>query len=300
MSKSRLTFHFQPRLTEQVESEPIPLDGSAPMEVLHSAERATARRVSWTKIFLTVSSAIASGVLIGMLILSLFTESRGGETVVSDHAASPANETISMEPNFVVPQQSLFVLQTGVFSSEQAAQQFQRDLQQQVTYAVDSVYERVADKFHVYAGIATDKGMTESLRQRLQFTSETAIIKPFQLQEFTVERSQSGQLLLAQSIQSARGVLAHLLSQEPPNPTDMTALHRNWSLIAQKAQHAAVQFSTQEEFHQLNRSLNQAYLAWLEWSKNPHDEHYQTVQGALLEYAMAEQKFMNRFSEHIK
>jgi stage II sporulation protein B len=295
-----MTFHFQPQSLEQtelaasvVESQHLPL-------VDDSMVSSKSNRTNGLKWLFTVISAIVSGVLFGMVILSFFSASNHDKQKVVEEETRFVNGSNVTDAPFTLAPLALFVLQTGVFSSEQAAQQFQRSLLQQDAHSIDSVYERRADKYHVYAAIAADKQTIESLRDLLQFTPETAIVKPYSLHKLSIERAQASSLLLAESLQSARQVLNPLLQQAAPNPDELNALHRKWSLTAQKAQHAASQLSLQESYHALNRSLNQAYLGWLEWSKNPRDAHNRMVQAAMLDYAVAEQQFITQFKERIK
>lgn len=167
-------------------------------------------RSPWMKITLAVAGAATTGVLLGLLALSLFSgeglkspdslskllsgESSTKAPVVQDApAAAAVNQTAEkqtdavavngaahisgQETSVAISAKNYYLLQNGSFAGAQGAEQAVGDLKKK---GLAAVFEQ-ADKHYVYVGLATDKESAQALGKQLQTSKVDIYEKAYSL-----------------------------------------------------------------------------------------------------------------------
>lgn len=280
-------------------------------------------RTPWLRIITSVAGAVATGVLIGFFVLSMFngdsgepgsvaTNGRSGANVTGQTAAdggakdgnaAPAATNVSVAVN--IPEQTFTLLQNGVFSSREGAEAAAAELKKKGLAA----YVQPGDKFYVYAGLAPsrddalalsgklkegqDGAETELYLKSLTFPATAKIAwsgdQPEQAATFF---EQSGKL-----VDTIAGFAAARLKEQTPAAMDdatwraIHTAHQAWSgssapFGAGLAQEQKAKLQT------LETAMNTAVASMDEYKKNASPAFLWQAQTSLMQYLFAENELL--------
>lgn len=306
-SAKRLSEHSVERFAER----PAPLLSHDQGPSLHQEPSIVRRHPvgpSWLKVFVSVTGAIATGVLFGYLALSLFTgepvtPAAKDETSVVQPSSGAAVETPSggaVMTEAQVPSGNYYMLQYGVFSNEEGMTAAIAELRQKGLAAASST----TDGYRVFAGMGTSRNSADMLSEQLGgsevYVKEFAVPAvgklPFQ--------GQSGQaeLFFEQTRELIRLfnelTLSQLAQAEPARLPERDALawksaHQQWTATA-----AAIAKDWSPEAQQtaeaLVTRLQTAAVSFEEYDKNPSRAHLWTAQSALMEAVILQKNWLTQ------
>ncbi len=281
---------------------------------------------TWTRVFLSVTAAIATGALFGYMVLTLFTgepmfpgnQTEGIQTTAqageSDAAASSTATTKTNDavvgagtvpsPNATateagkgvaeVPANEVFVLQYGVFRNAESTQLAAAQLKDVgLPAAIDN-----SDGYRVYAGIASTRAEAELLAA--QMPNIEVYVKTFggsALMLGTDERSESLKALLTESAALAR-LIAQLtvsgLQDELPQPLaqeDADALKQaEIAWRAAKPPAAALTGAVNAPALKLEQSLSSALASLASYGNKTSRYHLWNAQTSIMQAELADRE----------
>lgn len=276
-------------------------------------------RIPWLKISASIAGAAITGVLLGVLVLSLFNGFGDGDTVAgteqditgtTDQNAQPVNGTVGGTINASGNQVGLAYagktysfLQHGLFSVQQGADQAKADLVQQGLAAASEQ----ADRFYVFAGMAMDKESAKNLSQKLKEQYQLDIyVKDYDIPAVeAISWSGNGDTLksyLEQSdklLQSINLLSVMNLESDSPAPLDDSTLqsvsqaHSAWSqtanTVAQEAgdAHKAL-------VQRMNSAMTSAKASLDEYKKNPSAAMLWQAQTYTLQFVIAQKELLTQ------
>ncbi|WP_053783098.1 SPOR domain-containing protein [Paenibacillus xylanivorans] len=261
----------------------------------------------------SVSGALVTGALFGMVILSFFNR----EGAVDPGSKIPANQAVSAvtgQDGVAGSEQQLqaattggsyYALQYGVFSSPERAEQAKVELSQ-AGIAAGSDPE---DGNRVYAGIAADREEAKLLSSRLKAEGVELYVKEIvnpevnpavfggkaeDVQQFFASGSTLVEQLSTLSIQQLGLSVPEAVSTET-----MTALqnqHQLW-LTGLNSIASGLTAEVQPYVSAMDKSMNSAVTALAEYNKNPANVHMWSVQSNLMEYVLQQKKWLEAIKQ---
>jgi len=280
-------------------------------------------RTPWLRIITSVAGAVATGVLIGFFVLSMFngdsgepgsvaTNGRSGANVTGQTAAdggakdgnaAPAATNVSVAVN--IPEQTFTLLQNGVFSSKEGAEAAAAELKKKGLAA----YVQEGDKFYVYAGLAPsrddalalsgklkegqDGAETEMYLKSMTFPATAKIAwsgdQPEQAAAFF---EQSGKL-----VQTIAGFAAARLKEQTPAAMDdatwraIHTAHQAWS-GASAPFGAGLAQEQKAKLQTMETAMNTAVASMDEYKKNASPAFLWQAQTSLMQYLFAENELL--------
>lgn len=291
----------------------------APM-IFHTRDRTPS--TPWLKIVVSVSGAIATGVLIGFFVLSMFggedvlqngsdaAKGSGGtvsaatpQTKAPSDAAGAKDNTAPVSSNAAstvsanIPAQSYTLLQNGVFSNQQGADAAVAELQKQGLAA----FVQPSDKFYVYVGMAPSHDDALALSQLLKDQNMEVFLKALPLPaaskiKWSGEQGATAEQFFAQTqklVQTIGGFAAARLKEKTPSAIDDATLqtiqtaHQAWTGVSGPfgAGLAAEQKATLQKW---TTAMNTAVASMSEYKKNPAPAFLWEAQSSLMQVLFAE------------
>lgn len=255
----------------------------------------------------SVTGALVTGALFGMVILSFFNREGTGPDELPQ-TNQPVSSVTGVQGASGTDQQaqsalsggSYYALQYGVFSSPERAEQAKLELSQAgIAAGTDP-----DDGNRVYAGISSDREEAKLLSSRLKAEGVELYVK--EIAYPAVDSAALGmneedvQLFFSSSnalVEQLSTLSIGQLGQANPEPVaseTMTALqnqHEAWitgvgKLSVGLGQEAAPIVSAME------KSMNSAITAVAEYNKNPSDVHMWAVQADLMDYVLQQKKWL--------
>ena len=318
--------HEQPERWSLPEDE----DDYKPSEewLTHASNNRRNDSPTWTRVFLSVTAAIATGALFGYMVLTLFTgepmfpgkqtegiqttaQAGASEAAASSTAATKTNDSVVgagtvPSPNATatateegkgvaeVPANEVFVLQFGVFRNADSTQLAAAQLKDVgLPAAIDN-----SDGYRVYAGIASTRAEAELLAA--QMPNIEVYIKTFGgsvLMLGNDERSESLKAMLTES-----GALARLIAQltvsglqdELPQPLaqeDADALKQaEFAWRAAKPPAAALTGAASAPALKLEQSLSSALASLASYGNKTSRYHLWNAQTAIMQAELADRE----------
>lgn len=289
---------------------------------LASKVRASDKGPSWLKAGSSVALAIATGALFGYFILSLFSgytdapvapsvTGNGADTTLAVTEAgavavqapdtrhtgetTPAKDAEAISVQLNVPASDYYMLQFGVFSSEEGKQAAMLQLEQIGAAAAAST----GDKFHVYAGMTKSKADAEALSAQLagleiyitkvtvpalgvaSFTGDTALLEQFLLDTDTVLAALN------------QATVEQLLKKEPDKVAEASwqGAHQQWTRSASQLQ-PSLSGEDKAAVQRLEQSMNAIVAAFAAYNKNPSRSTLQAVQSKLMEAVLVQKAWI--------
>ncbi|WP_440112036.1 SPOR domain-containing protein [Paenibacillus sp. QZ-Y1] len=261
----------------------------------------------------SVTGALVTGALFGMVILSFFNR----EGAVDPGGSLPVNQmvaTVTGQKGVAGTEQQLqtattggsyYALQYGVFSSPERAEQAKVGLSQ-AGIAAGSDPE---DGNRVYAGISADREEAKLLSTRLKAEGVELYVKEIinpevdpavfggkaeDVQRFFTSSSALVEQLSTLSIQQLGQSTPEAVSSET-----MSALqnqHQLW-LAGLKSFAPGLSADVQPYVSAMDKSMNNAVTAIAEYNKNPANVHMWTVQSDLMDYVLQQKKWLEAIKQ---
>lgn len=261
----------------------------------------------------SVSGALVTGALFGMVILSLFNK----ENVVKPDEMLPVNQSIStvsgQEGEAGTAGQleissaggTYYALQYGVFSSPERAEQAKLELTQ-TGLAASSDPE---DGNRVYAGISADREEAKLLSTRLKSQGVELYVKEIvnpAVDPAIFGNKQEDVALFFKNSSALIDQLSTLSIQQlgqsvqaAISPEMMEALqtqHQTW-LTGIKSLAPGMAVDVQPVVTSMEKSMNSAITAIAEYNKNPDAVHMWAVQSDLMEYVLQQKKWLESIKQ---
>ncbi|NUU74480.1 SPOR domain-containing protein [Paenibacillus xylanilyticus] len=255
----------------------------------------------------SVTGALVTGALFGMVILSFFNR-EGTDPGVLPQTNQPVSSVTGVQGAAGTEQQvqsvlnggSYYALQYGVFSSPERAEQAKLELSQAgIAAGTDP-----DDGNRVYAGISADREEAKLLSSRLKSEGVELYVKEIAYpavnsaalgmnQEDVQLFFSSSATLVEQLSTLSIGQLGQVTPEPVPAET-MTTLqnqHQSWltgvgKLSAEVGQEAEPIVSA------MKKSMNSAITAVAEYNKNPSNVHMWSVQSDLMDYVLQQKKWL--------
>ncbi|MFB5267289.1 SPOR domain-containing protein [Paenibacillus enshidis] len=266
------------------------------------------QNASGWKLFGSVASALMTGGLFGYIVLYLF-QSPGNAEIPSLPAWSQTAAGNGAQTNGAasvslitadIPAQSFYMLQYGVFSTPERAEQAKTELLQAGTAAGTDP----SDSYRVYAGISPDREEAKLLGSRLQGSGIDLYVRELQLPSLDQAFYNGSENTLlsyfttsTELIQRLCHLSASLLSDEqlqPVSESDMTALntlHQQWmqelSALTQGLPPEGKTLSSG-----LDKSMNGAITALSEFNKNSSKGHLWEIQSMMMQYVRQQKQLL--------
>nr|WP_154985520.1 SPOR domain-containing protein [Paenibacillus xylanexedens] len=261
----------------------------------------------------SVSGALVTGTLFGMVILSFFNK----ENVVKPDEMLPVNQSIStvsgQEGEAGTAGQleissaggTYYALQYGVFSSPERAEQAKLELTQ-TGLAASSDPE---DGNRVYAGISADREEAKLLSTRLKSQGVELYVKEIvnpAVDPAIFGNKQEDVALFFKNSSALIDQLSTLSIQQlgqsvqaAISPEMMEALqtqHQTW-LTGIKSLAPGMAVDVQPVVTSMEKSMNSAITAIAEYNKNPDAVHMWAVQSDLMEYVLQQKKWLESIKQ---
>lgn len=261
----------------------------------------------------SVTGALVTGALFGMVILSFFNKegaAKPGELLPVNQAVS----TVTGQEGVAGTAQQLqtaatgstyYALQYGVFSSPERAEQAKLELAQ-AGIAAGSDPE---DGNRVYAGISADREEAKLLSSRLKAQGVELYVKEIVNPEINPAifggKQEDVQLFFTNSsalIEQLSTLSIQQLGQSAPAAVSaeaMTAIqnkHQSW-LTGLNSLSPGLTAEVQPIIGGMEKSMNSAITAIVEYNKNPDDVHMWSVQSDLMEYVLQQKKWLEAIKQ---
>jgi len=276
---------------------------------------------SWFRFIASVIGAIATGVMFGLFIMQLFTNltlnneappvtdvqvqtdapsvSLPGADHVQDLDADARATVVSL------PQNTVYMLQFGVFTSAEGAYAAIDQLQEA---GIASAYE-AGERHVVYAGLTPDRNSALLLSNQLAGMKLETYVKPYErpaVQSLTWGEADASRIeaYFSAGAELAKTVslltLVHLEETELTNIEDATiqalaSSHQQWTMIASELA-KEVPEQAQEVFQRMNNSLTTAVESLFEYKKNPAVSYLWQAQSAVMNYVIQEKSLLSELS----
>jgi stage II sporulation protein B len=287
------------------------------------------RPVSWMKIFASVTGAVATGAVLGYFILSLFnggnpldTENtttelerllagteleqpaQTSESADEGNAAQPVSEEGLPVAAIEWPGSTYYLLQYGVFSTEEGAQTAEAELERQ-GMASSSLSD---GQYRVFIGVARDKEQADALKQSLQAQNIETFVKPLQLPAVSQIRfdgdAELAETFLVQADQLIKMIgaltMVHLGSDNnsPFESSSMQSLQELYQTLTRSLAAAmeGVPEQARETMQEIERSFAQAVVSLEEYNKKPAKAHLWQAQASIMDGMFAEQRLLQQLS----
>lgn len=266
----------------------------------------------------SITGAVVTGLLFGTVVLSMFN----GEDTDKDLSTVETNNQLSevMIPGsgavqedgqredgavaasvaVSIPQQTFYMLQYGVFSSAERAEQAKGELSQSGLAA----YGDTSEENRVYAGVSPDREQAKLLSSQLKGEGVELYVR-----EITLPGAQSavyaGEGAALDIFFEVSGELtaklsslsASLLGLEAPGAVDaetmktITGLHLQWT-EAVKLISAGMGQETGDDLKLMEQEMSGAMTALTEYNKNRSKGHLWEIQAGMMNYIMSQRKLV--------
>ncbi|GAE07609.1 SPOR domain-containing protein [Paenibacillus sp. JCM 10914] len=292
--------------------QPVAYDSS-----VHEYEYYRTRRptVFW-KIALSVTAAVVTGVLFGYMVLSMFNgggeEQQAASQIEGSQGSVPAPglpertgkaaapDTDTAQTPAGIPAQTFYMLQYGVFSSSERAEQAKGELLQSGIAAGRDL----DDENRVYAGVSSDREQAKLLSNQLKAEGVELYVREISLpplepvvmvgQEaafadyFTI----SGQLVSELSTLSATLLgKQEAAAAATEHMSSITNLHQQWmesmNLLA-----SGLGPEAEAMLPVLRQAMNSSVTALAEYNKNQSKGHLWEIQTGMMNYVLGQKKLL--------
>jgi stage II sporulation protein B len=273
------------------------------------------RNIPWLKVAGTAIGAVVTGVLLGYLILTMFSGANPtqSKTTITDDVKT-ITEDSSKEVSVTVPSDAVQAgviaaqipartytfLQNGGFSTQERADQAGAEVRKQGMAAVTES----ADKFFVYVGVAADRNSALTLSEQLQAKNLEIYKKPYSLpalQEMrwngNAEFVQTYCTQADQLVQMLSGVtLVHLEESELTAISDSTlqsiqSTFEAWTQTSLQVFKDATS-NVKPALQKMTNAMNTAKLSLDEYKKSPSFEMLWQTQTNILQFIITEKSLL--------
>ncbi|PZE19967.1 SPOR domain-containing protein [Paenibacillus xerothermodurans] len=297
---------------------------------------------SWLKVAASVAGAVVTGVAFGFFVLSMFTDendpnagntqqhaqtqpaavsggsgtaaatAQGGQTnstaapganSAAVSAMAPAKASSAAEVTAVtVPGKTYSFLQSGVFSTSQAADSALADLKQKGVPAVKDT----GDKYPVYSGIAMSRDDAAGLAKQFEQNQVDVIIKNVELPalskiKWSGKPSEALPSYLAEGdklLQLIAPLTLTHLNEEKASAINASTLqtaktaHQSWLDLTAAANEGLAE-DARAAVQKMGSAMSTALRSLDEYRKTPATSYMWQTQGALMQYVLAQKELRN-------
>ncbi|MDF2961920.1 MAG: sporulation protein [Paenibacillus sp.] len=287
---------------------------------------------SWLKVAASVAGAIVTGVAFGFFVLSMFsgdsedvkgnntppastatvTGTAAGNTAVKPEgdkstapgqAAAPVTAPVSGGASVVtavnIPGKTVTFLQSGVFSTSQAADSAQAELKKKGLAAVSEA----GDKYPVYVGMTLTRDEALGLAEQFQQKKTDVIVKSIELPALTkikwnAKPSDGLASYIAQGdklLQTMAPLTLTHLSEAQPTAPDAAALqavkaaHQAWTGLTAGAVEGLAE-DARASVQKMGNAMNTAVVSLDEYKKNPGQSYMWQTQNSMMQYVLAQKE----------
>lgn len=308
--------------------KPADLDGlSDNPEIMETSERLEyssyyrpRRPGSAWKLAGSITAAVLTGLLFGSVVLSLFsggTTEEGVPPVRPDSAEQTAGQADDRRTadeskgkaapvaaaagiSVSIPEQTYYMLQYGVFSSAERAEQAKGELNE----AGLAAFSDASGENRVYAGVSPDREQAKLLSGQLKSEGVELYVR-----EVTVPGAQSVQFagdgtLLDIFFEASGGLAeqlsslsASLLGKEQPEAVNeaamknLTALHLQWTKTIRLI-YPGLGTEAESALKEMEHSMNNSVTALAEYNKNRSKGHLWEIQAGIMNYILSQKKLV--------
>jgi stage II sporulation protein B len=273
------------------------------------------RNIPWFKVAGTAVGAVVTGVLLGYLILTMFTgvNSNPDKSAIVDDVKAVTNNG-SKEVSVTLPSDALQAgviavqipartytfLQNGGFSTQERADQAGAEVRNQGIAAVTES----ADKFFVYVGVAADRDSAVTLSEQLQAKNMEIYKKPYSLPAIeemkwngNAEFLQTYCTQADQLVQMLSGItLVHLEESELTDISDSTlqSIQSNFAAWTQTSSQVFKDATAdiKPALQKMTNAMNTAKLSLDEYKKTPSFEMLWQTQTNILQFIITEKALL--------
>ncbi|GIP01492.1 hypothetical protein J14TS5_65770 [Paenibacillus lautus] len=272
---------------------------------------------SFWKMALSVTAAVVTGLLFGYMVLSMFNGGNAGEDPTSGQletndavnqapADSSGGTGATLAPDLTesavhIPGQIFYMLQYGVFSTPERAEQAKGELLQSgIAAGGDSDEEN-----RVYAGISPDREQAKLLSNQLKAEGVELYVREIALPNIESAVFAGEEQTLAdyfrisgQLVSELSTLSASLLGKQEAgavaseNMTAITNLHQQW-IQSMKLLSAGLGPETGAVLPAMEQSMNSSITALSEYNKNQSKGHLWEIQTGMMNYVMGQKKLLD-------
>ncbi|MFD2703100.1 SPOR domain-containing protein [Paenibacillus shunpengii] len=260
----------------------------------------------------SIIAAVVTGVMFGFVAMSMVNSENTSNTVspVTVPASSGvtqetvteggANVPAGASSAATIPAVTYYMLQYGVFSSPEGAEQAKAEL----TSAGIAAGSDPLDELRVYAGVSADRENAKLISNQLRTEGVELYVREIHLPEITGLQFSGDQSTVTDFFNSSRAITEILTSvsirqlgqqeQKALSEADMNAVtdaHQRWTSTVAKIRSGLPAESESVEL-QMEAAMNTAVTAVAEYNKNPSKEHIWKVQSQVMNYILLEKQLL--------
>ncbi|MDL1163657.1 SPOR domain-containing protein [Yersinia pestis] len=272
---------------------------------------------SFWKMAVSVTAAVVTGLLFGYMLLSMFNGGNAGEDTASGQLESndavhqaPADSSGGTEASLApgstesavhIPGQIFYMLQYGVFSTPERAEQAKGELLQSGIAAEGDLDE----ENRVYAGISPDREQAKLLSNQLKAEGVELYVREIALPDIESaafageEQTLTDYFTISRQLVSELSTLsASLLGKQEAgavaseNMVTITNLHQQW-IQSMKLLSAGLGPETGAVLPAMEQSMNSSITALSEYNKNQSKGHLWEIQTGMMNYVMGQKKLLD-------
>ncbi|MCM3129931.1 SPOR domain-containing protein [Paenibacillus provencensis] len=253
----------------------------------------------------SIIAAVVTGVMFGFVAMSMLNSENTSNTVspVTVPASSGVTQDstdLTVTAAATIPAVTYYMLQYGVFSSPEGAEQAKAEL----ASAGIAAGSDPLDELRVYAGVSADREDAKLISNQLRTEGVELYVREIQLPELTSLQFSGDRSTVAEFFSSSRAVAEILTSlsirqlgqqeQNALSEADMNAVtdaHQYWTGTVAKVRTGLPAESESVEL-QMEAAMNTAVTAVAEYNKNPSKEHIWKVQSQIMNYILLEKQLL--------
>ncbi|OXL85192.1 hypothetical protein BCV73_20410 [Paenibacillus sp. SSG-1] len=291
---------------DHIENRP---DEAGPGPIIEEYSYRPHRPGSIWKVVGTVTGAIVTGALFGLVVLSFFKDgsagmdpggNTGNPSAVRTSAQSGEDQASVPAVAVEVGPQTYYMLQYGVFSTADRVQQAKDELEQYGIAAGNDPDE----ENRVYAGLSTDREQAKLLSNQLKAEGVDLYVREVDLPAATSLHFNGDAEAVNQYFQVSADLVAllsqtsaSLLGKDLPGKigtedmSRLTDLHRQWTEAAKPFQ-AGLGADQQEMGRQLEQAMNSSLSSVEEYNKNTAKGHLWEIQSRMMEFILLQKQLV--------
>lgn len=266
----------------------------------------------------SITGAIITGVLFGAVVLSMFNDGGSDQAQITSEISSQAtnnqpsgnasvdqtliNQETAGSASVVVaiPEQTFYMLQYGVFSSAERAEQAKGEL----TQAGIAAFGDSSPENRVYAGVSPDREQAKLLSGQLKSEGVELYVREISLPgaQSAVFAGEAAALdiffeMSGELTTKLSSLSASLLGLDSPGPVDaetmntISGLHLQWT-EAMKLINSGLSSANGNSLTSMEQEMNGAITALTEYNKNRSKGHLWEIQAGMMNYIMGQRKLV--------
>ncbi len=240
----------------------------------------------WLKISISSISAVITGIMLGLAILSLMKTT----SIQHEHVKTNKSDVAKINNNGEqfkqgsVQNLNSFVLQGGIFQERKNAYQALDNMHKNGAKHAN-VFESQNGYYHILLGVYAEKSSAEFNVKKLKLSSNDVIVKQFTWPGSKEVQKQESENRGLVKLNLARNVVYHLLNKS--RFEELQTAHLAWTNYIYHSSDKKAQWD------EINNILNSAYMTFKEQRTRPHESHQLELSSSLLNYLILENKILS-------